>query len=169
MMAADKADDLFEAARARFGFVPNLVHEMARSAAVARVYLSGQDALGAARLTPAEQRLVQLAIAVYNECVYCSALHGAGCRRAGVAPEDVRAVLEGCPPHDRRLRSVVLAAWQILDTRGWLGARELESLEAEGVDRAQLYEIVAWVGLETISSYLNHMAHTPVDHAFSAE
>jgi len=75
-------------------------------------------------------------------------------------------VEKGSLPEDRRLRSVVSATWQVLDTRGWLGPSDLGNLEAEGIDRAQLYEIVALVGLKTISNYVNHIAHTPVDPQF---
>jgi len=32
-----------------------------------------------------------------------------------------------------------------------------------GVSRFQLYEVVAFVGLKTISNYINHIAHTTID------
>jgi len=166
MSAKDAVADLLGAASVKFGFVPNLFREMARSPAVARVYLQGQEAMAGASLSTPEQQIVQLAVAVYNECPYCRAAQRAGCRRSGVAPTEIELVEKGSLPEDRRLRSLVSAAWQVLDTRGWLGASDLAGLEAEGVSRAQLYEIVALVGLKTISNYIDHIAHTPVDPAF---
>ena len=163
MTVKDAAADVFEAVTAKFGFVPNLIREMARSPAVARVYLGGQEAMASASLSAPERQIVQLAVAVYNECPYCSAAHRGGCRKAGVDEADVELVEKGSLPEDRRLRSVVSATWQVLDTRGWLGPSDLSSLEAEGIDRAQLYEVVALVGLKTISNYVNHIAHTPID------
>ena len=77
--------------------------------------------------------------------------------------------MKGAFPEDRRLRSLVSATWQVLDARGWLGASDLASLEAEGVDRAQLYEIIALVGLKTISNFINHVAHTAIDRVFAPE
>ena len=50
--------------------------------------------------------------------------------------------------------------------RGLLAPGDLTSLEAEGVDRSQLYEVVALIALKTLSNYVNHIAHTPVDEAF---
>jgi hypothetical protein len=50
--------------------------------------------------------------------------------------------------------------------RGWLGRPDLERLAAEGIGLPQLYEIVALVGLKTISNYVNHIAHTEIDEAF---
>jgi AhpD family alkylhydroperoxidase len=165
-MTTKTADDAFEMVKAKFGFVPNLIREMARSPAVAQVYLRGQDAMAQASLSGPEQQIVQLAVAVYNECPYCRAAHRAGSRRAGVAQAEIDLVEKGSLPEDRRLRSLVSATWQLLDTRGWLGASDLANLEAEGVDRAQLYEVVAFVGLKTISNYINHIAHTTIDREF---
>lgn len=166
MSVKDAADDVFEAVTAKLGFVPNLIREMAKSPAVARVYLGGQQAMGGASLRPAEQQIAQLAVSVYNECAYCRAAHRGGCRQAGVTLADVELVEKGALPEDRRLRAVVSATWQVLDTRGWLSASDLSGLEADGIDRAQLYEIVALVGLKTISNYVNHIAHTPIDAQF---
>ena len=83
-----------------------------------------------------------------------------------MAQAEIDLVEKGSLPENRRLRSLVSAAWQVLDTRGWLGASDLANLEAEGVDRAQLYEVVALVGLKTISNYVNHIAHTAIDVEF---
>jgi AhpD family alkylhydroperoxidase len=166
MPVKDAAADVFEAVTARFGFVPNLIREMARSPAVARVYLGGQQAMAGASLSAKEQQIVQLAVAVYNECPYCRAAHRGGCRQAGVAPADIDLVEKGSLPEDRRLRSLVSATWQVLDTRGWLGPADQASLETEGIDRVQLYEVVALVGLKTISNYVNHIAHTAIDSQF---
>ncbi len=162
----EAANDAFAMVKAKFGFVPNLIREMARSPAVAQVYLRGQDAMAEAGLSGPEQQVVQLAVAVYNECPYCRAAHRAGCRGAGVAQADIDLVEKGALPEDRRLKSLVSATWQVLDARGWLGASDLATLEAEGVDQGQLYEVVALVGLKTISNYVNHIAHTAIDAEF---
>jgi AhpD family alkylhydroperoxidase len=167
MSAKEAAADVLDEVTAKFGFVPNLIREMVKSPAVARLYLDGQQAMSAASLRPAEQQIVQLAVAVYNECPYCRAAHRRGSRQAGVTAGDIELVEKGSLPDDRRLRAVVSAAWQVLDSRGWLSASDLTSLEADGIDRARLYEVVALVGLKTISNYVNHIAHTPIDEQFA--
>lgn len=166
-MADDEREQIFEGVRRKFGFVPNLVRELGRSPAVARVYLGGQEAMAGASLRPREQQAVQLAIAVYNECGYCRAAHGLGAEGAGIAPADVEAIAQGRPPENPRIRSLVLTTWQLLDARGWLADADLAAIEAQGIDRVQLYEIVALVGLKTISNYINHVAHTEIDAEFS--
>lgn len=159
-------DAILETVKKKYGFVPNLMREMAANPAVVRVYLDGQRALATGVLSPREQQTVQLAVSVYNECHYCRAAHGLGSRMAGVSPADVEAIQKGTLPDDSRLRSLVHATWLVLDMRGALGQNDLTGLESEGIDRAQLYEIVAIVGLKTISNYINHIAHTPIDAAF---
>ncbi len=158
---------MFEAVKGKYGFVPNLIREMAKSAAVARAYLAGQDAMAGASLSAPEQQLVQLAVAVYNECQYCRAARRMTSRMAGIAQSEIDLVEKGALPEGRRLRGLVLAAWHVLDTRGWLGGFDLASLEADCIDRGQLYEIVALVGLKTISNFVNHIAQTPIDEAFN--
>jgi len=166
MPGVDAQDAIFDAVKKKFGFVPNLIREMSRNPAVARVYLDGQAAIGSGVLSHREQQVIQLAISVYNECDYCRAAHGLGSRRARAAPADIEAIQKGTLPEDPRLRSLVSATWQVLDVRGALTSQDLRALEAEGVDRAQLYEIVAIIGLKTVSNYINHIAHTPIDEAF---
>lgn len=163
-VAAENA--IFEAVKKRYGFVPNLIREMSRNPAVARVYLEGQEALASGVLSPLEQQVVQLAVSAFNECDYCRAAHSLGSKMAGVPAAEIEAVRRGDLPTSPRLRSLVHAAWLVLDTRGSLGDDNVAALEAEGIGRAQLYEIVAIVGLKTISNYINHIAHTPIDPAF---
>ena len=156
-------DEVFDVVRRKYGFVPNLIREMSKSPAVAKVYLGGQQALAEGRLSPRDREAVQLAVSVYNECPYCRAAHRMGAGANGIAPADVAAIERGDRPDDPRVRALVAATWEMLDVRGWLKAADLARLEAEGIDRAQTYEIVALIGLKTISNYVNHIAHTPID------
>ncbi len=166
MNAVEVQDEVFAAVSKKYGFVPNLIREMSKSPAVARVYLDGQEAMAAASLTPREQQAIQLAVSSYNACGYCQAAHRLGGKMAGIAPEDLNAIQKGDLPGDVRLRNLVSAARLILVRRGFLAEDDLAALEADGVGRAQLYEIVALIGLKTISNYVNHIAHTEIDKAF---
>ena len=161
------AEEVLQAVEEQFGFRPNLIEEMVRSPAAARVYLGGQGAMEDASLTGSEQQAVQLAVAAFNHCHYCTAAHAGLARQTGVDDDDVEAIREGGLPEDERIRTLVKATRLVLEKHGWLDAGDLEELEAAGVDRGQLYEIVALVGLKTISNYVNHIAGTEVDPEFS--
>ena len=161
-----KAYEILAAVKRKFGFIPNLVKEMVASPAVAQVYLNGQEVMAEASLTNKEQQAVELAVATYNECTYCTAAHGTLGKLAGISPEDLGAIKSGNLPQDERLRALVSATHLLLEKRGWLHTDQLQSLAAVGIDRAQVYEIIALIGLKTISNYINHVAHTEVDRQF---
>lgn len=161
-------EQIFEAVKQRFGFVPNLIREFAESPAVAQAYLNATAALASGSLSPKEQQAVQLAVSAHNECHYCTAVHGTAGLKSGLSREDVSAILSGNLPDDERIRHIVQATRLVLDRRGWLEATDLATLEAQGISKAQLYEIIGFVGAKTISNYINHIARTEVDPQFSA-
>jgi len=163
---ASVVGEVFEAVRKKYGFVPNLIREMSASPAVAQVYLGGQQAMAAAALSGRDQQVVQLVVSVYNECEYCRAAHRTGARAAGIDPADVAAIDRGDRAEDPRVRALVDVTWEILDMRGWLKAEDLSRFQAPGIDRSQVYEIVALIGLKTISNWINHIAHTEIDAPF---
>jgi AhpD family alkylhydroperoxidase len=156
-------------AEAAFGFVPNLIREMTdHHPGVGATYLAANDAIEEnGVLTPAEQQAVILAISSYNDCHYCTKAHAAAGRAAGLDPDAVAAINAGGLPDDKRLAGLVQATRRVMGKRGWLDADDLAGLEAKGVGRDAVYEIVAFVGIKTISNYVNHIADTPVDEAFA--
>jgi AhpD family alkylhydroperoxidase len=163
---ASVVSDVFETVRKRYGFVPNLIPEMSVSPAVAQVYLGGQQSMVEASLSARDQQVVQLAVSVYNECAYCRAAHRTGATASGVAPADIAAIERGDRAFDPRVGALVAATWEILDVRGWLKAADLDRFRTLGIDRVQVYEIIALIGLKTISNWINHIAHTEIDAAF---
>jgi AhpD family alkylhydroperoxidase len=158
---------ILAAVRRRLGFVPNLFTEMRASPAVLKVYLSGQEALNGGTLDASEQQAVQLAVSAANDCHYCQAAHEWLGRKVGLSPEDVTAIRMGGLPAAEGLTPVVRAARLLLEEKGWLAAGDLAALEREGITKAKLYEIVAFIGLKSISNYVNHIAHTPIDQEFA--
>lgn len=161
-----RAEAILEQVEQAYGFRPNLIEEMVTSPAAANVYLGGQEAMQEASLTEAEQNAVMLAVSTRNECHYCTAAHGAIGRQAGLSEDQVEAILEQEEPDDERLAVLVDTVDRVLSKEGWLEEDDLAELARRGVDRAQLYEIVALVGLKTISNYVNHIAGTEIDTQF---
>lgn len=160
------AREILEQVNRTYGFVPNVVREMSASPAALQVYVAGQDALAKGSLSPREQQAVQVAVASHNSCDYCQAAHSWIGQTVGITTDDLRAIKTGQRPKDRDVAAIVEAARAVLERRGWLGEDQLRILEEKGVSRAKLYEVIAFVGLKTISNYVNHIAHTPLDDAF---
>lgn len=161
--AASEREQVFEAVRRQYGFVPNVIREIAVSPPAARVYVEGQRIMAGAALSACEQQAVSLAVSRHNGCAYCRAAHRAGGRHAGLSEPDVAAIDSGGTPVDASLAAIVSATRRVLSARGWLAAEDLARFEALGVDRVRLYEIVALIGLKTITNYVNHIAHTEID------
>ena len=133
-----------------------------------KVYLKGQEALSKGSLTPKEQQVVQLTVAVYNDCHYCKAAHGWLGKKMGLSYEEIQAIRSGVSlKTEPKLANLVRATKLILENRGWLDPEELTRLEQQGINRTKLYEIIALIGLKTISNYINHIAQTPIDEQFS--
>lgn len=156
--------DVEKTAKEAYGFVPNLVKEISdHNPAAARLYLATMTLLEEGTLTDPEREIVLFTVSRHNDCHYCTSAHGKLAVAAGLSPDTVRAVNSGDLPSDDRLRVLVQATRLMLDKRGWLDAEDLESLERKGVDRAELYEINALIGIKTFSNYVNHVAQTDVD------
>lgn len=159
-------EEILSSVKAKFGFVPNILAEMTKSPSAAQVYLKGQEIMAGATLTAKEQQVVSLAISTANKCDYCRSAHRAASRSMGVSPEDLETIESGGTPSDQRLSNLVLATRRLAEKRGWLDNADVSELEGMGINREQLYEIVAIIGLKTMTNYINHISHVPIDPQF---
>ncbi len=164
----DYEQQVHEKSEQAFGFVPNLVKELAgENPAAADAYLTGNGLIEeTGTLSPAEQQAVILAVSSYNDCHYCTKAHAAAGQQAGLDPDVIATINEGGLPSDRRLKSLVRATRRILGKRGWLSNADESEFADLGLERPELYEIITLVGLKTISNYVNHIAGTEVDDVF---
>lgn len=155
-------------AKEAFGMVPNLIKEMAaHNPALADTYLDASASIGNGVLNDAEEQVVILAISGYNDCHYCTKAHGAAGQAAGLSADTVQTIVEGGLPDEPRYRTLVQATRRILGKRGWLSDADQTELADAGLERDVIYEIVGLIGIKTISNYVNHIAGTEVDAAFS--
>lgn len=165
--STSRGEQVRETAKQAFGFVPNLIDEMAtHNPAVAQTYLAANSALEDGVLSPAEQQVVILAISTYNDCHYCTTAHAAAGAQAGVPEHMIDTILDGGLPQADRSRQLVRLTRRIAGKRGWLNDDDLSEFIDAGLGRDVVYEVVALIGVKTISNYVNHIAHTEVDPPF---
>lgn len=141
-----------------FGFVPSLLVEMARSPAAANAYLSAMEALQLGALTEAEQHIVMLAVSAANESRYCMITHSELAQAANVTTPDLDNVSALEAPSDMRLKALTKVTWRVIEKRGWLDDSDMNEFEEIGIERNQIYEIIAFVAVKTISNYIHHIA-----------
>jgi uncharacterized peroxidase-related enzyme len=162
----EKIDAIFGAMEKKFGFVPNVAKEMARSSACLAGYVALQQALASGVLTKKENQAVQLAVSKVSGCEYCMAAHGTGAKAAGLTAEDIQAITSKRLPADSEIVPAVRAAWLLLEKQGNLSGEDLAALEAEGIDREHVYEIIAVIAAKIMTNWVNHIGKTEIDPQF---
>jgi len=162
-----QAEPLLRKAEEKFGFVPNVLSEMAKSPAALAVYMGGQEALSQGTLSDKQRMAVELAVSAANKCAYCVSAHSWGGKLVGISPSDIETIRTGGRPQDADVAGVVHAARRLMEKKGWLDDQDLRELEEEGIDRGALYEIIAIIAIKLVTNYVNHIAHTPEDPQYS--
>ncbi|UVT18252.1 MAG: carboxymuconolactone decarboxylase family protein (plasmid) [Nitrospira sp.] len=158
-----------EATAKKYGFVPNLYGVLAESPTAVQAYAAINKALEQSALTPVEQQVVTLAVSAANDCAYCVGAHSTVAQMVHM-PEDVLDALRSQHPlSDRKLNALRTLVLSILHHRGWVPEDDLEFFAAAGYGQRQLLDVLTIVALKTLSNYVNHIAHTPLDPQFSAQ
>ena len=144
-------------------FIPNLHRILAESPVTLEAYDTLFGLVGKSTLTPAEQQVAYLAINVLNECEYCTSGHSVLAKGAGVPAAAIEALREGAPIADARLQALRVFAEKVVRERGFVGDGTVEDFLAAGFTKANVLEVVTVVATKTISNYVNHITHTPLD------
>lgn len=164
-----EAKPFLDQAGQSIGYVPALLAQMAEAPAL----LEGYATLGAifrkSGFSPAEQQLVLLTVAVEYQSRYCTPAHVARARSVALDEDVIDAVRLGQPIADPRreaLRSFII---HLIRAKGALPDAGLDAFLAAGFTRANALEIVLAIGLKTLSTYVSHMAQTPLDPPLIAD
>ena len=166
--APEGSKDQLAATEAAWKFIPNLHRTLAESPVTLQAYDTLFDLVGKSGFSPAEQQVAYLAINVFNECEYCTSGHSVLARMAGLDADGIAALREGRPLADARLQALRVFAEAVVRERGFVGDAAVDDFLAAGFSRAQVLEVVLIAATKTISNYVNHITHTPLD-AFMAD
>ena len=161
--APTPSKDILASVQKKFGFIPNLMGELAEVPAALKAYTMLSELLGQTSLSPIEQQIVLAAVSIANGCEYCVAAHSAGLKSAGLAPDQLDALRGGHPLTDLKLEALRAFASAIVERRGWIKQSDLQHFLDAGYRREQLFEVLVGVAMKTISNYANHIAGTPLD------
>lgn len=148
-----------------FGFVGNLTGVMADSPALANsYYLLQLNLQRIGTLSPPEDNIVQMSIAMENECQYCVAGHTLAGKVFFKSPaaqlEAIRAEAELPEAKFNALRDFGL---QVYESRGRVTDAQLQAFLDAGYTRSQALDVVANVAAKVMSNYANQLARTPLD------
>lgn len=140
----------------------NLIRTLADSPAALAGFQNLRMAFAGSSLRPVEQEVVYLTAARANACHYCTSQTGAfdDSPEAEAAADAIRGERVIRNPRLQALRRFTLA---VTDQHGWVSESEVEQFLAAGFTRAQVLEVISGVALATLSSYVNHIAATPIE------
>ena len=161
--APEEARPLLEGAQKKFGFLPNLLGELAAAPAALQAYLTLGDLFARTSLSTVEQQLVLLSVSRANGCDYCTAAHSAGLTMAGFGRDQLATLKTGQRLLDARLEALRVFATAIALNRGHVSADELNAFLDVGYSRPQALEVLIGVAMKTLSNHTNHIATTPLD------
>ncbi|QDU41463.1 Carboxymuconolactone decarboxylase family protein [Maioricimonas rarisocia] len=159
-----------EAAKKKYGFVPQILGVMAHAPATLDAYMTLGSILEKSSFSPKEQQLILLAASVENECGYCTAAHSTVLKSMlKVDAETVAAVREGRELSDAKQDALVTTVREIVRERGHVSEETVKSFTDAGYSQPQLLELLVGVAMKTLSNYLDHITPVEVDEAFAAE
>ena len=160
--ATGRAVELFAMVQTKLGRVPNLMRTFAHSPAVLEGYLALSGALAKGVLPARVREQVSLVIGATNACDYCIAAHSFVGGKVGLAADEITAarLAQAADPKTDALLKFTAA---LVESRGQISDSALAAVRAAGATDAEIVELVAHVGLQTLTNYTNHLAQTAVD------
>jgi uncharacterized peroxidase-related enzyme len=139
--------EVFEAARRRFTFVPDVVRTLAVRAPVAKAQGDLRDVLlgDASSIGARGADLISLAVSGLNNCKYCGTAHaGTMIARGELSPASAAAAFEDWRALDLsdRDRAMLEFAEKLTFQPGQIGSEDIDALRAVGFDDLNIYDIV---------------------------
>lgn len=164
--ASDAQRAPLETANAAFGFVPNLIGNMATSPQLAEAYLQIGGLFAKTSFDETERQVLLLSISRFNECAYCMSAHSAIAQMNKVPDEVIDAIRGDHPIANDKLEALRRFATRVVESRGWPTSDELDHFYSAGYGQQQVLEVVLAAAYKTMSNYTNHINGTKLDDAF---
>lgn len=166
---APEGRELLEQVKQNYGFIPNLIGNMAEAPATAKAYAALGALVAETSFNEAEQQVILLSVSRYNECAYCVSAHSAIALMNKVPADVVESIRNDKPIQDPKLEALRVFTTRVVDQRGFLSDEDTADFVGAGFDKQQILEVVLGIAMKTISNYTNHIAGTELDAAFSAQ
>ncbi|MEO7996920.1 MAG: carboxymuconolactone decarboxylase family protein [Gemmatimonadaceae bacterium] len=149
-------------ARKMLGRVANLFATAAQSTATVGAMVAYFQNLGGGPLGGRTGEQIAVAVAQANGCDYCLSAHTAIGQMHGLTADEMDAARWGRGT-DAKTSAAIALATVIVETRGHISDEALADARAAGLSDSEIVEVVAHVGLNVFTNYLNNVAQTVVD------
>ncbi len=158
--------EVLEQVQKSYGFVPNLMGNMAHAPVTAKAYLALGQLVGESSFDATEQQVILLTVSRYNACEYCVGAHSAISAMQKLRSDVIASIRNDEPIADEKLEALRVFTRKMVDQRGWLSDADIGNFLAAGYGQHQILEVVLGVAMKTISNYTNHIAGTTLDKEF---
>lgn len=160
--ATGKARELLDAVKQKLGVVPNMMRVLAQAPAALKGYLDFSGALAGGSLDARTREQIALTVAEANLCGYCLSAHSFIGGKLGLTAAAVTAARQA-NAESPRTDAILKLARALVVQRGEPTDANLRAARDAGLGDGEIVEIVANVGLNIFTNYLNHTARTVVD------
>jgi uncharacterized peroxidase-related enzyme len=158
-----------EALTRTFGFLPNHPKILAESPVAVRAYRVLNEILADSTFTTIERNALLVAISVEHRCDYCVSAHTTLLRQARAPEQIIDGVRQRASTGDARIDALVHFARTMIEHRGWVDDRAVQSFLDAGFTREQILEVITAISLKTLTNYANHLAGTPLDDVYAGD
>lgn len=167
--APEASRPYLEKAKAKNGFVPNLLGVLAHAPSAIETYLSVTEINSRSSFSLAEREVVQLTAATNHGCSFCVAGHTAVAYKQGKLPEElVEALRHQTPLPDARLEALAAFTRAIIRSKGAVSSAELDAFKTAGYGEQQVIEVILGVALATLCNFSNVLADTELNPELAA-
>ncbi len=167
--APEASKKILQGAKAKLSFVPNLLGKMAEAPALLEAYTTLAGIFEKADLSATERQVIMMTVNRLNGCTYCMAAHSKISRMTGVPEDVIEALRNNTSIADPKLEALRQFTIVMMENHGLPSEADMAAILAAGYTKQTMLEVVLGIGYKTLSNYTNHLAHTKVDDAFSAD
>jgi alkylhydroperoxidase family enzyme len=153
-------------AKETFGFIPNLEGIFAEAPMLLQGSMALWDLFTTSSFSEIEQQVIYLSANYEHECHYCMAAHSGLAKMIGMSALDIQALRDGTALVDPKLQALRHFTQRMIQARGWVNDREIETFLAAGYSKQQVLEVILGIAIKVMHNYTNHIAKTPLDKAF---
>jgi alkylhydroperoxidase family enzyme len=163
--APEQSKPALQTLQSVFGFIPNVAAAMSTSPVLTNSFVDLFTSVHAGNFSEPQLQTLLLTNAVTNASTWPVALHTSLALKQGVAPSDVQAIRDGRPPKDAKLAALSTLAKTLIEKRGDLDDRDVESFLAAGFGQNHLLEVITVTAASTITNYVSNVTNPPLEQA----
>ncbi len=148
------------------GTAPNAFRVLSRSDAAVRAFHAMMSELSSTTLTDIDREVIAIAVAMENDCQYCTTAHEKIAKRCGASEADIDAIISNNRPLEARSHMLVNLVNKLYQKSGRIDQLDLADLAIFDISEPELLEIIMYVSAYQALSFVTNNWGTPIDPQF---